>query len=371
MRKLGSIDVKNRDHATSKIDESVKSGQRLSGEATLYIALPDISLTVENSRKIDLSVQDCISIITKQFGDNYDVLSLPKSASDFTYLEEFLKGPKPKRDKAQKFFEEIVEFAKAFVNEDKSAARIPAINLIRDNSNNKLYIVAGNRRYYGRCIARFETIECHKIKDKDNFKSSELIRSNLNENTGQAPLSFNEKFDTLRSLIRKLSEEESKPIHKFTRQEFAEKSGQTINQIKHYWPVLIEDDFVGDLIAGEAINGRAMLTDFLKLNRDEQIQFVMNSDYPELVSVFPGAIAIEKPVTEKVKKTLKAKSFSLPRIKDPAMGHAILSALLKLPEFESFKNEKLGRKKIPKEISEQAILINEMFGETTQEIENA
>ena len=369
MKRLGQHTANDRDHAATMISNSVAASNRKVGETTFFIKLKDISLTEENSRSIHISIENCIKVITEQFGEDYDVMDLPLKASDFIYLDKYIQGTKTLQNKTKAFFEGIITLAKDYRDEANATTKIGPADVVK-LPNGKLEILAGNRRFYARHIAKFDDIECNKVLDKSSFKRSKLLTGNLKENIGHEGLAFIERFAFIRKVLKAIAEENGKSIHQIKQVDFCKETSIPVSQVIHIWNTLIADDFTSELIESGVITSRDMLKQFNEMNHPEKIEFVEKSELPELASLIPGYIPIDDSLIKKPKqkKKHKAKSFTIPKVQDPVIGKAIITALLKTEAFESYKKEKLGTKRVPNSIHEQAELIEDMFRtEATEE----
>ena len=358
------LDTK-RQHAEQAINERLGDmNTEKAGELNL-IPLKDLHLTVANSRKIKFDPYALLDLIKKNFGEDYDPLELPSFASEFPDLDDIFKCEKNEVEGQRKLVESIIQLAKDYAQQNDLISTIPAINVIRDR-NGKLWIQSGNRRFIARLISKKTSIECNKIKNKEDYSDVILLADNLKENVGAEKLSFVEKYSTLhRTFMAYCLEEGVEPVN-VKRSKFLDAAKISATQVKNEWSSIKENGVITQLVLEDVITTRDSFEKFKKMNKEEQLEYVSESIKPHLKSLLLSEEENElEELLDNSENTIvrkrKAKSFSVPKIKDPALGKDIISALLKSQEYAHLKDELLEGKRIPKDISEQAELMSRLI----------
>lgn len=352
-------------HAEQAINDRLGDmNSEKAGELNL-IPLKDLNLTVANSRKIKFDPYALLELIKKNFGENYDPLELPSFASDFLGLNEIFDCEENEVEGQRKLVESIIQLAKDYAQQNDLISTIPAINVIRDK-NGKLWIQSGNRRFIARLISKKKSIECNKIKNKEDYSDVILLADNLKENVGSEKLSFVEKYSTIHRTFMAYCQQENVEPEEVKRSKFLEAAKISATQIKNEWSSIKENGVVTQLVLEEVISSRDSFDKFKKMNKEEQLEFVSNSIKPHLKSLILTKEENElEELLDSTENTVvrkrKAKSFSIPKIKNPILGKDIINVLLKSPEYSHLKDELLEGKRIPKDISEQAELIDRLL----------
>ncbi len=333
------------------------------GPQLQLIKLTDLKRNPINSRRFKFTEIEMKSVITRQFGEEYNPLDLPSEFDEFIYAKDLLPTRKSEHAETIKFFMGIIDLAKKVVTQNEVASKIPPIDTMLMASG-ELLIQSGHRRFYGYTIARKNKILSNPIVKEQDYTKASIITSNLNENLGQEQLSFSDKIWSLCNALESTALQLNKSVKDIKRSEFIRINNIDLRHVKNIYPQMTTNHVSINFAKVGVFINEGSFRNFLKLNLEAQSLFLEEQGFDDLTAMlYEGVLENPQDIQDAPVKTRirKTKSYAFSKIKDPDLGKAIISVMLKHKSLAGKRDEVMGEyKSIPTSISEQAELVERL-----------